>query len=311
MRILISESDPVSRRLLKAVLTSWDHEVIVAEDGTEAMATLRGANPPKLAILDWMTPGMSALEICRQLRKLQKEDYVYVIVLTQQDNSADILECTIAGADDYVTKPFKPGELEARIFAASRIVDLQEKFIEAQQTLTQQATHDCLTGMWNRSGILNILDKELHRARRDHTSVAVMLGDLDGFKSVNDSYGHKVGDYVLKEVARRMTAAMRPYDCFGRYGGEEFLVVVPHCDITFATEVAERIRRRICAEPIVCDDLEIQTTMSIGVTSVCGVDPDQAETIIQAADAALYVAKENGRNRVEQADSASLVENAA
>jgi len=311
MRMLIAENDLVSRRLLKAVLKSWDHDVIVAADGTEAMRILQGDNSPKLAILDWTLEGSGGLEICRQLRKLHKEEYVYIIVLTERDNSADIVECMQAGADDYITKPFKTGELEARIFAANRIVELHAKFIEAQAQLKQQATHDCLTGLWNRSGILDLLDRELHRARRDNSSVAVMIGDLDGFKSVNDTHGHKAGDLVLKEAARRMTTALRPYDCFGRYGGEEFLIVVPHCDITFATEVAERIRRSICAEPVLCDEREISITMSLGVTSVYGADPDQADAIIQTADAALYDAKENGRNCVKTADSARIVENAA
>ncbi|MDP6045339.1 MAG: diguanylate cyclase [Phycisphaerae bacterium] len=311
MRILIAEDDPVARRLLEGTLASWGHEVVVTCNGTEAMAVLKSSNSPKLAILDWMMPGLNGLEICQRIRKLNKEEYVYVIVLTHRDNSTDIRECMVAGADDYIAKPFKPGELEARIFAAKRIVDLHEKFIEAQNQLQQQATHDCLTGLWNRSGIMEILNRELHRSQRDNTSIAVLLGDLDHFKSVNDNYGHKTGDAVLKEVADRMTAALRPYDCYGRYGGEEFLAVVPRCDITFAREVAERIGRNISSKPIVCDGREISITMSIGVTSVCGASPEDADAIIHAADEALYAAKENGRNGVAVIESPLLVGDAA
>ena len=307
MQILIAEDDPVSRRLLEATLSGWGHEVIVTRNGKEAMAVLRGSNPPKLAILDWMMPGLDGVEVCRRLRKSQKEDYVYVIVLTSRNNADDILECMIAGADDYITKPFKAGELKARIFAANRIVDLHEKFIQAQNLLKQQATHDFLTGLWNRSGILDILHRELSRAQRDNTSVTVMLGDLDNFKAVNDSYGHKAGDIVLKEVARRMTGALRPYDGYGRYGGEEFLVVVPRCDITFAEEVAERIRRAVCKGPVLHDGHEIPITMSIGATAVLGASPGDSDTIIHAADAALYVAKESGRNRVQVVDSPAMI----
>ncbi|MDP6543170.1 MAG: diguanylate cyclase [Phycisphaerae bacterium] len=311
MRILIAEDDPVSRRLLEVTLSGWGHDVIVTKNGKEAMDILRGPNRPKLAILDWIMPGLDGVEICRRVRKAQKEDYIYVIVLTSRSNSNDILECMIAGADDYISKPFRAGELEARIFAANRIVDLHQKFVKAQNQLKQRATHDFLTGLWNRSGILDILNKELNRAQRDNTSVAVMLGDLDNFKTVNDSFGHKAGDSVLKEVAQRMTSALRPYDCYGRYGGEEFLIVVPRCDITFAEEVAQRIRLKICAEPVICDGREISTTMSIGVTSVCGASPKDADVLIHAADAALYVAKERGRNRVQIVDSPALISNVA
>ena len=311
MQILIAEDDPVSRRLLEATLSGWGHEVIVTRNGKEAMVVLRGSDPPKLAILDWMMPGLDGVKVCRRLRKSQKEDYVYVIVLTSRNNAADILECMVAGADDYITKPFKGGELKARIFAANRIVDLHEKFIQAQNQLKQQATHDFLTGLWNRSGILDILHRELSRAQRDNTSVTVMLGDLDHFKAVNDSYGHKTGDIVLKEVARRMTTALRPYDGYGRYGGEEFLVVVPRCDITFAEEVAQRIRKAVCKGPVTCEgqETEILITMSIGVTAVRGASPGDSDVIIHAADAALYVAKESGRNQVRVVDAPVLIGN--
>jgi len=306
MRILIAEDDPVSRRLLEATLQGWGHEVVVTKDGKQALTVLRGANPPKLAILDWMMPGLDGIDICRRLQKMRvrKEDYVYVIVLTSKDNESDILESMVAGADDYVIKPFRSGELQARIFAAERIVELHEKFIQAEHRLKEQATHDFLTGLWNRSGILNILHQELSRAKRENTSVTVMLGDLDHFKAVNDNYGHKTGDAVLKEAATRMRMAVRPYDGYGRYGGEEFLVVVPRCDITFAADVAERIRKAICKKPICCDGAEILVTMSIGLTSVCGASPADADAIIQQADAALYRAKENGRNQIQIANTA-------
>ena len=311
MQILIAEDDPVSRRLLEATLAGWGHEVIVTCNGKEAMAVLRGDDPPKLAILDWMMPGLDGVDICRRLRKAQKEDYVYVIVLTGKSNAEDILECMVAGADDYITKPFKPGELKARIFAANRIVELHENFIQAQNQLRQQATHDFLTGLWNRSGILEILHKELNRAQRDNTSVTVMLGDLDHFKAVNDNYGHKAGDFVLKEVARRMTTAVRPYDGYGRYGGEEFLIVVPRCDLTFAEEVAQRIRRAVCRKPVVCDGHEIPITMSIGATAVRGASSGDSDRVIHAADSALYLAKENGRNLVQVVDFPVLADSAA
>lgn len=302
MQILIAEDDPVSRRLLEATFSGWGHDVIVTCNGKEAMAVLRGSDPPKLAILDWMMPGLDGVEVCRRLRKAQKEDYVYIIVLTSKSDADDILECMVAGADDYITKPFKAGELKARIFAANRIVELHENFVQVQNQLQQQATHDFLTGLWNRSGILEILHKELSRAQCDNTSVTVMLSDLDHFKAVNDSYGHKAGDLVLKEVGRRMAQAVRPYDGYGRYGGEEFLIVVPRCDITFAEEVAQRVRRSICKKPVMYEEHEIPVTMSIGAAAVRGASAADSDKIIHTADSALYLAKEAGRNRVQVVD---------
>ncbi|MCP4376971.1 MAG: diguanylate cyclase [bacterium] len=301
MRILIAEDDPVSRRLLEATLSNWGHEVVVTCDGKEAMKALMEPDPPKLAILDWLMPGMDGVEVCRCLRKIQKDCYTYVIILTSKSRSDDILECMVSGADDHVTKPFNPGELQARIFTANRIVELHENFIKVQNQLEQRATHDFLTGLWNRAGILGILHKELSRSQRDNTSVAVVIGDIDHFKRVNDTYGHKAGDIVLQEVSQRMVGALRPYDGFGRYGGEEFLIVVPRCDISFAEEVTQRIRKAICKSPIECDGHKLQVTMSLGVTSVCGVSSGEADAIIQSIDAALYQAKENGRNCVELA----------
>ncbi len=163
-----------------------------------------------------------------------------------------------------------------------------------------QATHDALTGLWNRAAIFDILHRELVRAKRENAEVGIIMADLDHFKRVNDTFGHLAGDAVLKEAARRFAAAVRDYDSVGRYGGEEFLLILPGCKAETAVLQAERIRAAVSAAPVVAEEGEIAVTVSLGVTS--SANPDSIETALRAADAALYKAKQRGRNRVLAAE---------
>jgi diguanylate cyclase (GGDEF)-like protein len=196
-----------------------------------------------LAILDWMMPGLDGVEVCRKVRQAGGAPYVYLIMLTGRAERRDVVQGMGAGADDYLSKPFDEQELRVRLRAGRRIVDLQE----ALRTL---ATRDALTGTWNRRAILEILRRELARGAREGTPVGVVLADLDHFKRVNDTLGHLTGDAVLSEAARRIGAALRPYDALGRYGGEEFLIVLPGCDPEGASQVAERVRGRVAEAPV-------------------------------------------------------------
>jgi diguanylate cyclase (GGDEF)-like protein len=298
MRVLIAEDDRASRRLLEATLRKWGYEVVVATDGCEAMKALQKSDRPSLAILDWMMPGVDGLEVARQVRRIKTERYVYMILLTARSRKCDMLEGLEAGADDYLTKPLDSHELRVRLRAAERIINLQTELIAARESLREQATHDALTSLWNRAAILDILAKETLRAQREDTSVGAIMADLDKFKKVNDTYGHKAGDIILQEASNRLQETMRPYDMVGRYGGEEFLIVVPRCDSTFAEYVAERLRSCIADANFPIDGHELRMTMSLGVASVRGIDEPCCDALIQAADLALYQAKEEGRNRV-------------
>jgi len=302
VRVLIAEDDAISRRVLETMLVRWGYETVAACDGSEAWDLLSQPGAPRLAILDWMMPGMSGVDVCRLIRKAERKAYHYVILLTAKGRQEDVIEGMDAGADDYITKPFDSGELRVRLRAAKRILDLRAKLIEARETLREQATHDSLTGLWNRSAILEALGAELDRSRREGKSVGVMMGDLDRFKKINDTYGHKAGDAVLCEVARRMRRTVRPYDGIGRYGGEAFLLIVPGCDLTFAGYAAERVRADLADKPVVLpDDRIVAVTMSIGAAAKLGEAQLTLDELIQAADEALYQAKANGRNRVELA----------
>jgi len=301
VKVLIAEDDMVSRRLLEAMLTKWGYEVTVTRDGVEAWEVLQGADAPSVAILDWMMPGLDGVEVCRKVRQRGQEPYIYLLLLTTKGRKENIIEGLDAGADDYLTKPFDPQELQVRLRTGMRIVKLQAEIIEAREALRIQATHDALTGVWNRRAILEMLGTELVRSSRDALPVAVAMVDLDHFKRINDTYGHVVGDTVLRESVNRMRALLRPYDALGRYGGEEFLVVLPGCTTQDAFRLAERLRMGISQEPMVIPEGTVEVTSSLGVATNDTTTPLDATALIQAADTALYRAKAKGRNRVEAA----------
>jgi two-component system cell cycle response regulator len=305
-RILVAEDDPVSRRMLRSFLEKWGYEVIQAADGTEALATLQSGDAPPLAVLDWMMPGMEGPEVCREVRKNSDRAYSYLLLLTARSQKEDVLKGLEAGADDYLTKPFDAQELKARLHVGQRILDLQRNLLTATEELRFRATHDLLTGIGNRASVLDALKRESARQVREGGSFGVVLADIDHFKSVNDTYGHLVGDSVLKECARRMKLCTRTYDSLGRYGGEEFLMVVPTGDVRGTTALAERVRSAVAEEPVVTDAGPIPLTVSLGIAVSPATDPVDTKELLRCADEALYSAKANGRNRVECSEGHSV-----
>lgn len=300
LRMLLADDDPVFQLILRRLLTRWGYEVIVANDGASAWHALEGADPPRLALLDWMMPGMDGVEICERTRALGREPYTYIVLLSARTDSADLVAAMDAGADDYLTKPFDAHELRVRLRAGRRIVELQEELLRAREAMREQATHDCLTGVFNRRAILYHLDEEISRTERDRQPLAVLLADIDHFKKINDTYGHVVGDAVLAKTARRMKASLRPYDAVGRYGGEEFLFVLPGCDGRAARQLAERVGKAIAGEQFEDAAPMLQVTCSIGISWRVTGAPANADSLVRDADFALYRAKAGGRNRVEE-----------
>jgi diguanylate cyclase (GGDEF)-like protein len=243
-----------------------------------------------------MMPGLTGTELCKKVRERAAEPYTYILLLTSRTEKDDVVEGMDSGADDYLTKPFDKHELQVRLRAGSRIVDLQEQLVTAREALRVQATRDYLTQLWNRSSILEILNRELARSERDGSPVGVVLADLDHFKSINDTYGHSTGDLALQETSRRMEASIRAYDAIGRYGGEEFLVVLPGADDEAARVQAERMRLAVRCQCLPTPGGSLQVTCSFGCASAVGGQVS-AETLIQSADDALYRAKRAGRDR--------------
>ncbi len=299
MKILIADDSLVSRHLLDATLRKWGYDVATARDGAEAWDILQQDGAPPVAILDWMMPGMTGPEVCRLVRQQAREPYTYILLLTSKSLKEDLIEGMESGADDYIIKPFDQHELKVRLRAGTRLVDLQAELLSAREALREQATKDSLTRLWNRSSILDSLQRELSRGQRERTPVGVLLLDLDHFKLINDTYGHFAGDAVLREAARRLTISTRPYDSVGRYGGEEFLIVLPGCDEKNSAAQAERLRLGLCSEPMLLTESAITLTASFGATAALPAFENTSEMLIRRADEALYRAKRLGRNRVE------------
>ena len=297
--VLVAEDNLVFRTLLRNLLAKWGYAVEIAKDGVEAWAALQAANAPRLVILDWMMPGLDGIQVCRRLRDAAREPYVYVLLLTGRTAAEDLVEGMEAGADDYLTKPFNAQELRVRLRAGRRIVELQEQLLSAREALRVEATHDGLTGLLNRTAILEVLRNECARAERERQPLGLLLVDLDHFKRINDGHGHLAGDAVLREAASRMRSVVRRYDALGRYGGEEFLIVLPGGDPAIARAQAERIRAALAERPFALMPEAVPVTCSIGVAAHAAPAVDDGPALIHEADLAMYAAKHQGRNRVE------------
>ncbi len=308
MRVLVAEDEPTSRRLLQSSLSRWGYEVVVAQDGNEAARILLSPDAPKLAVLDWLMPGIDGAQLCRNIRGNKPEPYTYILLLTGKSGKLDVIEGLEAGADDYVCKPFDPRELKVRLRTGKRIIYLQDQLISAREALRDQATRDQLTGLWNRAAALGILTSELQRSRREGASLGIVMVDLDHFKHVNDTFGHLVGDEVLRRVAQAMSDVTRRYDSVGRLGGEEFLIVLPGCDESNAISHAERMRAAVARLEITGQAELILPKISVGVSVYNGEPLVDEFDLIQAADSALYQAKRGGRNRVELGNLAAVMD---
>jgi len=300
MQALVVEDSAVYRKLIGDHLRSWDFDVILAENGSEAWQILEQPDSPKLVLLDWVLPDLDGLEICQRIRHAGSSGpYVYVILLTSKDGRQNMLEAMQAGVDDYLVKPFDELELKARLLVGKRILNLQEELVSARESMRHAATHDSLTGLMNRGEILALLKRELERARRERRPVGVILGDTDHFKQVNDTLGHLFGDEALREIGRRLRAQLRVYDGVGRYGGEEFLMILPNCDLPNTLQRANELREIVARTPVVCSTVERSITMSMGIAVSDCESKNEVEGLLSQADAALYAAKKNGRNRIE------------
>ena len=293
-RILIAEDDSVSRHFLTNFLVKWEYDVTVTTDGTQALRVLESDDAPRLAVLDWMMPGLDGIQICKKVRERSEQPYIYILLLTARSQKKDLLQGLEFGADDYLTKPFDAQELRARLHVGERILNLEDE-------LRFRATHDTLTGIPSRGVALEAISREHARQVREKSSFGVILADLDHFKHINDTYGHLCGDAVLKEAARRMTGCARVYDTVGRYGGEEFLTVVVSADESISLALAERMRIAIESQPFATDFGELRITASFGAAASGSAGLTNPKSLLQLADEALYRAKLKGRNRSEGA----------
>ncbi|MGB9466889.1 MAG: diguanylate cyclase [Candidatus Acidiferrum sp.] len=308
MKILIADDEALSRRLLEKTLERAGYEVIAVENGKQALEALGKQDGPRLALLDWMMPELDGPGVCRAVRKRSDQTYVYMVLLTSKGSKEETVHGLESGADDYLTKPFNAEELRARLRVGERILLLEDRLVEARENMRFRATHDPLTSLLNRGAILELLGRELHRSYREQKSTAILLGDVDNFKRVNDTLGHVVGDEVLMEIANRLLGAVRSYDFVGRYGGEEFLVVLNSCDPTSAPGRAEEIRKSISNRVLQTAKCQLSLTMSFGVLLSADWGSRPMEELLHEVDTALYEAKAAGRNCLRIARPAESAE---
>ena len=299
--ILIAEDNPVARKLLEKTLVKAGHEVVSVENGRKALELFNKKFFP-IILTDWMMPEMDGLKLCRAIRESTSEGYVFIVLLTAKDSKDDIISGLEAGADDYLTKPINHAELIARLNTGRRILELERSLKDAYEEIRLLSITDPLTGCYNRGYMTNKLPQEITRARRYNHSLSLIFSDIDHFKKTNDTYGHQVGDLVLKEFVQCIQGSIRmEIDWLTRYGGEEFLIVLPETDIEGACSAAERLRSVISQREIKAMEQVLHVTASFGVTGFDPGTPDDKislETLIKLADRCLYQAKQEGRNRV-------------
>jgi two-component system, cell cycle response regulator len=307
LRILIAEDDAVSRTILKKAVEKFGHECLAAEDGERALELFRETPEVDVIISDWMMPGMDGPEFCRRVRAADNVWYTFFIFLTALGDKEHLLEGMRAGADDYLAKPLDREQLQVRLIAASRVNDLHRRLAEQRAELERLNTElfevsrvDPLTKLGNRLRLREDLETlGAHAERYGHTFSA-LLCDIDFFKAYNDAYGHLAGDEVLEKVAAVFSRELRTGDLAYRYGGEEFLIILPEQDQRSATVAAERLRRNV-------EDLAIfhgaktppgALTISVGLAAISPGERKTVADLLKEADEALYGAKEAGRNRV-------------
>jgi two-component system, cell cycle response regulator len=305
-KVLVVDDSPVSRKLVELPLAQEQYKLIFAKTGQEALR-LCEVHRPDLVILDWMMPDLTGEELCRQIRSSSRNSYIYIIVLTGSTDKECLVEALDAGADDHLTKPFHRGELLARVAVGIRTIELHRQILTKNMLLEKLALTDGLTGLPNRRAIENWAAGQQSGAARYGFSFWVVLADLDHFKQVNDSFGHDAGDMVLQKFSKILRANTRRSDLCGRFGGEEFLMVLTHTTKENALAVIERIRSELETTPFTFGGCTVSVTASFGLAGFEGHQKASIFSNLQAlADEALYAAKRAGRNRVELAAAAAF-----
>ncbi|WP_176025342.1 GGDEF domain-containing protein [Azospirillum argentinense] len=295
MRVLIADDTVLMRTMLSEQVASYGHDVILARDGREAL-NLAQAESFDIAIIDWEMPRLSGLEVCWLLKADPRTAYSYLILMTSHDEPFYEMKALDAGADDFIHKPVNRAHLKARLKAGGRITEMH-------RLLVAQAQTDPLTGVANRRALLDRAGEEIQRAQRARQPLSLLIADIDHFKRINDSRGHAAGDEALQRFVRTLDGALRPGDLIGRYGGEEFVVLLPNTALADASVVAERLRQRVAAQEMGSDGDSFRMTASFGVAPVAPDAPGGIDDALRVADAALYRAKAEGRNRVVPSQS--------
>lgn len=308
-RVLVVDDHEDNVELLRMRLEAWGFRADVEMDGGAALAHIE-RDPPDLVLLDVMMPVIDGIEVARRVKSNPNLPFVPIIMQTALDSTESKVEGLEAGADDYITKPIDFAELKARIRSMLRIKRLQEaleererELLEANERLLQVSITDGLTGLDNRRHLEERLTEMFEHGERLGEPFACVMCDIDKFKSVNDDHGHQAGDAVLRQMADILREEAREIDRVGRYGGEEFMLLLPGTVLDAAVTFADRVRKAVETHTFTFEGGSVQRTASFGVSAWPHPRVVDSDTLVRAADDALYVAKESGRNKVIRFDS--------
>jgi two-component system cell cycle response regulator len=302
IKILVADDSPVYRKLVEQTLQPDQYSILFANGGRNALE-LFNRHQPALVIADWNMPDLSGIEVCRQIRASAKDSSTYVIIATSASEKDKVVEGLEAGADDYLTKPFHPKELLARVEVGRRLIELQQQIESQNRILKDLALTDALTGLPNRRAVEDWAKGQLSAAVRHGFSLWVVIADLDNFKAVNDTHGHDAGDTVLWEFAGILKKRIRNSDICGRTGGEEFIMIFTHAEECNVGIVVARILRELREHEFSFGGKPVQVTASFGIAGFQGKGMPDFAKLVSQADAALYAAKRGGRNRIEVAST--------
>jgi diguanylate cyclase (GGDEF)-like protein len=298
MKVLLIDDDPVTKEIIFSYLETLGNDLCYAKSAEEGLDLL-SEEKYDIVICDFILPGMNGMELCKEIRRREEGslDYTYFIMITHKLSKEVFNNSLSCGADDFIFKPFDENEFISRFRAGVRIIELIKRLKSAKQEIEEISRTDYLTGIYNRRALMEILSAELFRSIREKTELCAAILDLDNFKNVNDVYGHFVGDEVLKGFVEIAKSCIRRYDVIGRFGGEEFIIILPKTTKETGYMVMERIRSTLEDKGIKTSSGTINITVSIGVACTC--DSKNVDQLIHDADISLYKAKTSGRNRVE------------
>ncbi len=308
-RILVVDDNRDNVEIIATRLRFRGYEIDEASDGMAALDLVH-KNPPDLILLDVMLPDIDGYEISRRIKGNDDLPFIPIILVTARDTTQDKVAGLDAGADDYLTKPINFPELEARVRSMLRIKRLQDEIELKNRELERLSISDGLTGLFNHRHIHALLNEEFERADRTGERLSIAMFDLDRFKSVNDNHGHQAGDRVLEQLADILRESAREIDRLGRYGGEEFMTLLPDTSIDDAEVFVERVRREVARRPFNIGGPDpLFMTTSVGVASYPHELITSPESLVRLADEALYAAKTSGRNKVVRFDQLPVAEN--
>jgi diguanylate cyclase (GGDEF)-like protein len=298
LQILVVDDSRVSRKVLEHALSAEPYTLLFAESGEEALRLFH-EQKPAVVIMDWMLPDSSGPELCQRIRADAQNSYTYIILLTSMTEKDSVVKGLTAGADDYLTKPFDASELLARIGVGRRMIDLHREIEEKNRLLEEAARADHLTGLANRRAIEEWAIRQLRGAARHGFPLWVVLTDLDSFKNINDTHGHEVGDAVLKKFAEILKENTRASDLCGRWGGDEFLMILTHVEKENVELPLDRLRKQFGSQIFSFNGQKIKLTASFGIAGFQSGEAPELGALVRQADRALYAAKRAGRDQVK------------